>query len=139
MQRTCDRSALEAEGGLARHPHGGAKSDDLGHVSNDNNIRTRLITFLRDERKYTITDKGDAKWLLGIALSRDREKRTITLSQSLYIETMLSRFSAHIGRSNCRQFDIPATEDLNAFHGQPGPEPGSAEAEQMRPLLGVYL
>ena len=113
--------------------------DDLVILSNDNNIRTRLITFLRDERKYTLTDKGDAKWLLGIALSRDREKRTITLSQSLYIETMLSRFSAHIGRSNCRQFDIPATEDLNAFHGQPGPEAGSAEAEQMRPLLGVYL
>ena len=113
--------------------------DDLVILSNDNSTRTRFVSFLRETRKYTLTDKGDAKWLLGIALTRDREKRTITLSQSLYIQTMLSRFAVHINRSNCRQFDIPATADLNSFHGQPGPEPGSAEAEQMRPLLGVYL
>ena len=113
--------------------------DDLVLMTNDDAARNRLVTFLRETRKYTLTDKGEATWLLGIALTRDREKRTITLSQALYIQTMLARFSVYINRSNCRQFDIPATDELNAFHSQMGPEPGSAEAERMRPLLSVYL
>lgn len=39
------------------------------------------------------TDKlGKLKWILGMRVTRDRAKRTITLDQSLYIKDMLKRF-----------------------------------------------
>ena len=82
--------------------------DDLVLMTNDDPARERLVTFLRVTRGYTLTDKGEATWLLGIALSRDRKKRTITLSQELYIKNMVSRFSVYMNQSNCRSFDVPA-------------------------------
>ena len=113
--------------------------DDLVIMTNDNPTRDQFVDFLKGERQYTLTDKGEATWLLGIALSRDREKRTITLSQKLYIQTMLTRFSAYMNKANCRNFDVPALEEINSFHGADGPAEGSTEAEQMKPLAGVYL
>ena len=113
--------------------------DDLVLMTNDDATRDRLINFLRDQRKYTLTDKGEATWLLGIALTRDRQKRTITLSQELYIQNMLNRFSVYMNKANCRSFDVPALDELCSFHGDDGPEEGSAEAERMKPLASVYL
>ena len=42
---------------------------------------------------YSLTDLGPIHWLLGIKVTRDREVRTISLSQTSYIDTILSRFS----------------------------------------------
>jgi hypothetical protein len=38
-------------------------------------------------------DSGPVHWLLGIKITRDREARTISLSQTSYINTILSHFS----------------------------------------------
>jgi hypothetical protein len=43
--------------------------------------------------RYSLTDLGPVHWLLGIKITRDREARTISLSQTSYIDTILSRFS----------------------------------------------
>jgi hypothetical protein len=43
--------------------------------------------------EYALTDLGPVHWLLGIKVTRDREERTISLSQSAYIDTILARFS----------------------------------------------
>ena len=64
--------------------------DDLILLSNDRDARNSLITFLRD--KYKLTDKGNAEWLLGMSISRDRTKNTITLSQELYVKNLLTRY-----------------------------------------------
>ena len=41
---------------------------------------------------YTITDLGPIHWILGIKVTHDRSARTLSLSQSSYIDTVLSRF-----------------------------------------------
>ena len=41
---------------------------------------------------YKIKDIGDMHWILNMKVTRDREKRTITLSQEAYINGMLEKF-----------------------------------------------
>ena len=43
--------------------------------------------------RYALTDLGPISWLLGIKITRNRDKRTISLSQTAYIESMLERFA----------------------------------------------
>ena len=40
-----------------------------------------------------MTDLGPANWLLGIKITRDFEVQTISLSQSSYIDSILTRFN----------------------------------------------
>jgi hypothetical protein len=42
---------------------------------------------------YALTDLGPVSWLLGLKVTRDHENRTISLSQTAYINTMLDRFA----------------------------------------------
>ena len=113
--------------------------DDLVLLTNDDGKRAELIAFLRNDRKYTLTDKGEADWLLGIALSRDRVNGTITLSQKLYVQNILQRFAPYLDRSNARNFDVPAMSDLSSFNVSQCPVEGTEEYERMLPLHHVYM
>ena len=42
---------------------------------------------------YAFTDLGPINWLLGIRVTRNRAERTISLSQTAYIDSILSRFA----------------------------------------------
>ena len=42
--------------------------------------------------EYDMTDLGEARWILGMEIIRDRDKRTIVLSQRQYIESILERY-----------------------------------------------
>jgi hypothetical protein len=53
--------------------------------------------------KYALTDLGPVHWLLGIKIIRDRAARTISLSQTSYIDTILSRFSL----SSASPYSVP--------------------------------
>jgi len=67
--------------------------------------------------KHSLTDLGPVNWLLGIKITRDLEARTIALSQSSYIDSILTRFnftdlksfstpmdpSIHFSKSQCPQ------------------------------------
>ena len=43
--------------------------------------------------RYTLTDLGPVNWLLGIKITQDRSTRSISLSQSTYIDSILARFA----------------------------------------------
>jgi hypothetical protein len=43
--------------------------------------------------KYTLTDLGPCKWLLGIKIERDLKNQTISLSQHAYIDSILAHFN----------------------------------------------
>ena len=113
--------------------------DDLVILTNNTEVRNTLVTFLRDTRKYKLTDKGTADWLLGIALTRDRPNRTITLSQQLYIQTVLERFRVYMDASNARSYDVPALDEISSFSQSQCPAEGSAEHLRMQPLHHVYM
>lgn len=44
---------------------------------------------------WTISDLGDVKFCVGIAVSRDRDARTISLSQTALIDKIISQFGQH--------------------------------------------
>ena len=56
---------------------------------------TNLISSYKEKLNshYSLTDLGPVHWLLGLKITHNREARTISLSQTLYINAILSRFS----------------------------------------------
>lgn len=65
--------------------------DDLLICCSD---RSTLNTFkIQLASKFKITDNGNANYILGIQITRNREARTITLSQTAYIDEVLEKFS----------------------------------------------
>jgi len=45
--------------------------------------------------EYKMTDQGEISFILGISITRNREKRTIHLSQPQYIEAILKKFGLY--------------------------------------------
>ena len=43
--------------------------------------------------RHSITDLGPVHWLLGIKITRDRDSRTLTLSQESYIDNIIRKFN----------------------------------------------
>ena len=58
-----------------------------------NSVDMMLSTKAWLSKVFSMKDLGDTTYILGIRLYRDRVKKIIGLSQSLYIEKMLKRFS----------------------------------------------
>jgi hypothetical protein len=70
--------------------------DDKLMLSKDQSIIDRLKVQLAAE--YELTDLGEARWILGMEIIRDRDKRTIELSQRRYVESILNRFDMGTSR-----------------------------------------
>jgi hypothetical protein len=68
--------------------------DDALIVDNDNSpaLRRRFVDDLGNH--FLIEDKGELSWILNVGIWRNRAKRTLTLSQSLYVSDMLQRYSS---------------------------------------------
>ena len=77
-----------------------------------------LINWLKGElcKNFQMKDLGDVHWILGMEVIRDRERRTLTLNQTKYIETILNRFEMQDCKSISTPLDTnvslaPSTED----------------------------
>jgi hypothetical protein len=53
-------------------------------------------------KAFKISDMGEIHWILGFSVERDREKRTLSLSQAAYIKSILEKF----GFENLRLYAI---------------------------------
>lgn len=58
---------------------------------------------------FQLKDLGEAKQILGMNICIDRVKNVITLDQSLYIESLLTKFNM----SDCKTVDTPMEKSLN--------------------------
>ena len=65
--------------------------DDILLIGNDVGMMTSVKVWL--SKTFSMKDLGEATYILGIRVYRDRSKRTIGLSQSLYLEKVLKRFN----------------------------------------------
>ena len=65
--------------------------DDILLVGND----TKMMGVVKDslERSFQMKDLGEAAFILGIRIYRDRSRRLIGLSQSTYVDKVLKRFN----------------------------------------------
>ena len=64
--------------------------DDILIIGNDIGMLSTVKTLL--SRHFSIKDLGEASYILGIRIYRDRSKRMLGLSQSRYIEIIVKMF-----------------------------------------------
>jgi hypothetical protein len=93
--------------------------DDMQGQCNklDNDEFKHYADMLRE--RFNIKALATASWMLGMRITRDREARTITLDQQLYVETALKRF----GLEQCTSVSTPeavgARDDKNPALDEP--------------------
>jgi hypothetical protein len=80
--------------------------DDLLLFSND--LKALTDFKLQLARHFAMTDLGEAKFILGIEIIRDRSQRTIALSQGAYARDVLRTY----GMADCKSTPTPVRPDV---------------------------
>ena len=65
--------------------------DDILLIRNSISMLTSVKLWL--SKKFFMKDLGETSFILGIKIYRDRSKKMLGLSQKMYIDEMLKRFS----------------------------------------------
>ena len=73
--------------------------DDILLIGNDVSILKSIKIWL--SKNFSMKDLGEATYIFGIKIYRDRSKRLLGLSQSTYIDKMLKRFSMEQSERGC--------------------------------------
>ena len=81
--------------------------DDILIIGNDIGMLSTIKAWL--SRHFSMKDLGEASYILGIRIYRDRSKRMLGLSQSRYIETIVKRF----GMENSKRGLIPMRHGIS--------------------------
>ncbi len=84
--------------------------DDIIAASSSNAETDRFKSDLKS--RWEISDLGPAKFALGIAITRDRASRTISISQSAFIDRILEKF----GQSDSHPCDTPTATGFQLTH-----------------------
>jgi len=110
--------------------------DDALIVDNSPALRQRFVADLSN--RFPIEDKGELSWILNVGISRDRSRRTLTMSQSLYVSDMLQRYSSYVATGNTRHFAAPLND---RFELDPADAPsiGSPEHADMAQRREIYM
>ena len=110
--------------------------DDCIIVDNDSALRSRFVTDLA--KRFPVDDRAELKWMLGVAINRDRKAGTLTLSQELYINDLIERYASHVSAGHTRKYDTPMEEGLRLSHDD-CPAPNSDAADQMASKKPIYM
>ena len=81
--------------------------DDILIIGNDIGMLSTVKTWL--SKNFSMKDLGEASYILGIRIYRDRSKRMLGLSQSMYIDTIVKRF----GMENSKRGLIPLRHGIS--------------------------
>ncbi|CAI7890926.1 unnamed protein product [Closterium sp. NIES-54] len=104
--------------------------DDLVFTTADTEALTLLMSEL--QKRHTCTDLGELRSYLGLQITRDRARRTITLTQSHMVHQVLQRFGF--------QFSSPQPTPLSTSHSLSAPPSDeSVEPSGPYPKLVVCL
>ncbi|KAH9697541.1 hypothetical protein KPL71_023649 [Citrus sinensis] len=98
--------------------------DDILLIGNDIGVLTTIKSWLA--KQFDMKDLGEASYILGIKLLRDRKNKTLALSQAVYIDKILARFSMENSKTGLLPFRHGIT-----FSKDQSPKT-SEEIEQMR-------
>jgi hypothetical protein len=109
--------------------------DDGVLADNDSSLRDQFVSYLNDQ--FTVEDKGALSWVLQVGIERDRSSKVLTMSQSLYIRDLASKY-AWATEGLTKRFDSPF--DSNAkLSAEQCPTEGSAEHKQMAHYRDTYM
>ena len=84
--------------------------DDGLLLDNHSPLRKRFVDDL--SARFPTEDKGELEWMLNVSITRDRPRRTITLSQQLYINDLVSKFGHLADAELVRRFDTSMEDGL---------------------------
>ena len=98
--------------------------DDILLASNDKGLLYKVKQFL--SRHFEMKDMGDASYVIGIKIDRDRDRYILGLSQNTYIQKVLERF----GMKDCSPSVAPIVKG-DKFYMNQCPR-NDLEKEQMR-------
>ena len=110
--------------------------DDCIIVDNDSALRSRFVTDLG--KRFPVDDRAELKWMLGVAIHRDRKAGTLALSQELYVADLVERYASHVAAGHTRNYDTPMEEGLR-LSPDDCPAANSDAAEQMASRKPVYM
>ena len=109
--------------------------DDGILADNDPQLRNQFVSYLNTQ--FEIEDKGALKWVLQVGIQRDRANKSLTMSQSLYIKDLVSKY-AWATDGLTKRFDSPADANIKLTADQ-CPAVDSAEYHQMTPFRDTYM
>jgi hypothetical protein len=120
--------------------------DDILLIGNDIPMLEASKTSLKNS--FSIKDLGEAVYILGIKMYRDRSKRLIGLSQDTYIDKVLKRFNMeeakkeflpmshdiHFSKTQCPS----TTDERERMSRIPYVQPSDLFEEYLGPLSGFW-
>ena len=77
-------------------------ADDILLIGNDVGVMSSVNIWLSSQ--FDMKDLGEASYILGFKLWRDRKNRMLDLSQAEYIDKILARFSMQISKKRLLPF-----------------------------------
>lgn len=109
--------------------------DDCIIADNDPSLRAEFVDFLSNI--HPTEDKGELTWVLQVKVMRNRQNRTLSLSQEMYVNDLVKRHGQlTIGLS--RKFDSPFDANLELSSDQ-CPAVDSPEHIEMIPYREAYM
>ena len=86
---------------------------------------------MNSRKKFKLRDLGPTKFLLGVAVERDRSNRTLTLCQRRYILDILSRYD----HSDCNLVSTPIDPGCELSNDQAPSTPEDIEYMKDKPNI----
>jgi hypothetical protein len=80
--------------------------DDILLIGNDEQMLNSVKEYLNS--KFSMKDMGEAAYVLGIKIYRDRSRHLLVLSQSTYLDKVLKRF----GMEDSKRGSLPVTKGV---------------------------
>nr|GEY06491.1 hypothetical protein [Tanacetum cinerariifolium] len=107
--------------------------DDILLMGNNTPMLQDVKSYLG--RSFAMKDLGEAAYILGIKIYRDRSKQLIGLCQKAYIEKIMKRFYME----NSKRGTIPMQEKLKLSKSQGASTPAETQRMQNIPYASVNL
>ena len=86
--------------------------DDILLIGNNVKVLSDVKVWLSEQ--FQMKDLGEASYILGIKVIRDRKKRMLCLSQATYIDTVIARFNMQNSKKGLLPFrhGVPLSKDM---------------------------
>ena len=111
--------------------------DDALLADSNSALRDRFVTDL--SARFPTEDKGELTWILNVAITRDRSARTLTMSQALYVNDLVSKYASVLD-------DVPVTKTYGTpmdegtiLSADDCPEVGSEAHAAMAQRRDIYM
>jgi hypothetical protein len=105
--------------------------DDILLIGNDIPMMEIVKSSLK--KSFSMNDLGEAAYILGIKIYRDRSKRLIGLSQDAYIDKTLNQFNMQ----DCKKGFLPISHDITFSKKQCPMDPNEKERMRVIPYVSA--